>query len=390
MNKFVLILSMGILLLASVISCERDPSGSDSGIIDGGDIECSGSETRCYGGSHQICVDEKWTLEETCNAPQLCVEGLGCADCDPAHARICQDENAHACNSDGSMGDLVEDCGEALCWGGLCLEPGCSKEAQLIYLFDVDRRLYSFNPLHGANEVKIIPSPTCEPGEPWAEFDPPSVVASLAMDRHDKAWLHYTSGEIFISEPKSSAACSLTDFVPGQESFEFFLMGFARNGLESEEETLYIMGGIISELWATSYGDLGAIDPDSLNVTHLGTNPHESIIPEVAGTADGKLYAYYPGTLSHFVTELDKSDGSYVPGRRWDMEPFAHLVVAWSFAPWGGKFYLFVTEQEVGGFTHSILCLDPEDGTVETVIPSQPLGIILTASTSTCTLMETP
>lgn len=388
MTKFIAILSMGIFLLASVISCGGRSSDSDSGIADGGDTECSASETRCYGGSHQICVDGEWTLEETCNEPQLCVEGLGCADCDPAHARICQDENAHACNSDGSMGDLVEDCGEALCWGGLCLEPGCSKEAQLIYLVDWEGRWYSFNPLHGANEVQLIRTPDCAPGDPWPEFD--IFLAGVAMNREDQAWVHYSSGEIFLTEPTNSTDCSLSAWVPGHENFDIFLMTFARNGPESTEETLFLMGGLYGENGDPGFGELAAVDPDTLAVTLLGPNPHDSILPELTATADGKLYAYYPGTLSHFVTELDKTDGSFVPNRRWDMEPFANHVYARAFAAWGGKFYLFVSEEDVGGDNHIMLCLDPEDGSVETVIPSQPLGTITAAGSSTCTLMETP
>src|SRR5258705_13913136 len=83
------------------------PGGRQTG-DDGPPPECTGPAQRCDGASLQACVDGHWVDTTTC--PRFCDDELGCMDCNPSLDTLCVGDQVMACNDDGTIGALVEDC----------------------------------------------------------------------------------------------------------------------------------------------------------------------------------------------------------------------------------------------------------------------------------------
>jgi hypothetical protein len=129
--------------------------------------------------------------------------------------------------------------------------------------------------------------------------------------------------------------------LPGAAGVRLFGMGFVSDAPGSQKEKLYIAG-------ADDNHSLGVIDTEKVS-------PRPKIVasitsgaqnPELTGTADAKLYAFYPNTFEPaFVQEVDKATGE-LRGTRWTLgDQGLGTVGAWAFAQWGGKFFIFVTAE---------------------------------------------
>jgi len=65
-----------------------------------------------------------------CAEDQVCVSGIGCADCTPGY-NVCQEQTVHECNPDGTVGSAVEECGgQEVCSSGACVT-ACQRAADL-------------------------------------------------------------------------------------------------------------------------------------------------------------------------------------------------------------------------------------------------------------------
>lgn len=108
-----------VFTLALVVGC--GPSGRNSDdTTDGNGPECTMEGAhRCVASTYQVCSGGMWATQEDC--PVTCVEGIGCAQCQPG-MNVCQDGNVHACDASGNVGGEVEACtGSNLCDGGQCV-----------------------------------------------------------------------------------------------------------------------------------------------------------------------------------------------------------------------------------------------------------------------------
>ena len=143
----------GILILGAVfLSCGSSSNGSPDGggDGDGGNGKCTGSETRCAGDIYQVCQNGEFVDSETCVPPKVCVEDVGCGDCDPRfNNRVCVGDDVYTCNADGTIGDLIEHCWTESCTNGFCGSTACSPESRLVYVVDQDYQLFSFDPAGG-------------------------------------------------------------------------------------------------------------------------------------------------------------------------------------------------------------------------------------------------
>ncbi len=182
----------------------------------------------------------------------------------------------------------------------------------------------------------------------------------------------------------TDASCQLSPFQKGLSGYELFGMGFVSDEPGSDKEALYISGGSSSDL---NSGNVACLDPVSLQITTVGPIPQAEYSPELTGTGNAVLYAYFPGTTNSFVAQLDKTTGQIT--EQWGLPPLSGQVRAWAFAHWGGKFYVFITTQD-GSVLHSnVLRLDPNTGQADTILVDTG-HVIVGAGVSTCAPVYEP
>ncbi len=79
--------------------------------------------TRCGGTTtFQTCQNGDWVTTQSCTAPQVCSNPLGCVDCFPS-TNLCVGNSVHTCGADGKVGAEVEACTPPLqCSDGACID----------------------------------------------------------------------------------------------------------------------------------------------------------------------------------------------------------------------------------------------------------------------------
>lgn len=316
--------------------------------------------------------------------------GGGAASCASGAATVCQGDAVHACNADGTVGEVVEECASG-CWEGSCGGGGGSDGDQscgtagndLIYVVDDDYRLLSFDPRQldsGGDPFALIGELDCPSSASWPDWDGdgPATPFSMSVDREGMAWVLYTSGEIF-KVSIADASCSESGFQRGQRGFELFGMGFSSDAQGSDEETLYIAGGGAAQ---DRIGDLGRVGRADMAVSMVGGLPDSEYPPELTGTGNGELYAYFPGLWDSWVARLSKDSADQQ--QSWDLDSISGEPRGWAFAHWGGKFYIFISSQGAfGGIRSQVKVLDPATGDEEVAISNSDY-MVVGAGVSTC------
>ncbi len=365
---------------------------SDSGGGNQEPVACSGSETRCEGDEFFTCDGEELVLTDTCDGGQSCDPSTGCTggngSCTPGTS-ICVGTQVVACDADGAPGDVIESCPDA-CQNGVCTDGTstgntCGDDAsQFIYVVDNANTLYRFEPANDANRFERIGNLDCDPAP---SLDPNRGTAtpfSMSVDRDATAWVLYSSGEIFHVST-DSATCTKTAFVPQQQDYDVFGMGFVSDSPGSTEERLYVSGSKFASGGQLSNTKIGFIDTTTLAVNHLQDLSSAENPPELTGTGDAKLYGYFPGSSS-YITELDKTTGQPA-GQQWNAGSFPSPR-GWAFAQWGGRFYVFITTPEFLGDTSRVIRVDPATDQFETVAEdtfgNDAVPYIVGAGVSTC------
>jgi hypothetical protein len=315
-------------------------------------------------------------------------DASGGATCASGAATVCQGDSVHTCNPDGSVGALVEECASG-CWEGSCgggggTDEGCDAAGNdLIYVVDDDYRLLSFDPRKldtGEDPFALIGDLDCPAGAPWPDWSGggPATPFSMSVDRDGMAWVLYTSGQIFRVSI-ADASCGESGFQRGQRGFELFGMGFSSDAEGSGQETLFIAGGGAAQ---EQVGDLGRVPPDTMSVAMVGGLPDSEFPPELTGTANAELYAYFPGRFDSWVGRLSKDSANQE--QSWELDPISGQPRGWAFAHWGGKFYIFIsTESAFGGIRSQVKVLDPAGGGEQTAI-SNSHYMVVGAGVSTC------
>lgn len=320
--------------------------------------------------------------------PTVTIKPQACAGCFDPDGLCLLGNLASAC---GSAGEMCVACGNgAECVSGACVPPDggmtllppgdgglddCSDAAKLIYVIDQNRTLASFNPRNiGTSadpftDLGRVSCPSTSGAEPF----------SMAVDRTATAWIIYDSGELFTVNLRAlPLTCVKTSFVP-QLSVAKFGMGFVANEPGSTMETLFISGSDFnSSLSTTKFGTLGTTPP--FKVTLKGTLMGA---PEMSGTGDGKLWAFFPNVAPPKVAQLSKSDGSVV--KSFAAQALTGSPRAWAFAFWGGQFFMFL-ERDSDLSTH-VWKMDSLTGAVSHPINGTNRHIV-GAGVSTCAPVE--
>lgn len=371
--------------MVTVLAAGCGPGSVESGPDGGGPGNaCTGTEARCTGNTYQVCENGTFRDQEACAG--ACDPGLGCVACQPL-GTVCQGDAVHQCDQNGAVGEVIETCDPGQCYGGACGGNGCAVGAELVYVVDNQYRLRSFDPRKlamGADPFTLVGPLDCPTEQPaYSGWNDPPTPFSMSVDRNATAWVLYTSGEIFRVSTQD-ASCQATGFVRGQQGFELFGMGFVSEAPGSAEERLWIAGGP-SNNGMLEIGDLGYIDPGTLQVTRVGALPDTGTnSPELTGTGDALLFGYYPGdTTATVVAAINKENASHDPAMTWTLPALGTDARAWAFAHWGGNFYIFVTTRDASGDNSQVHFFDRQLEELSVTLENLPYRIV-GAGVSTC------
>ncbi|MCB9550140.1 MAG: hypothetical protein H6706_30465 [Myxococcales bacterium] len=363
-----------LLLLAA---CASDPA-DEGGLLflDAGVGGCPEGTSTCLGDVFQVCQGGRFVEADVCGGGEACLPGVGCVACDPALPAFCDGDTVYTCRPDGTRGDVVRTCPPGLCADGACRDD-CAEGSELIYVVDVDDTLLSFDPR--TEELRRVGTLRCPAGNAWPEFSRGEATPfSMAVERSGRAWVLYSSGEIFWVDIHD-ASCRASTFRRGEQGFELFGMSFVTDTPGRPEETLYLTGGAVESF---GRGTLAAVDPRTVALTPIGPMPPGEYGAELTGNANGELWAYTPG-LQSSVARIDKRTARAVD--RWDLPPLPRQPAGWAFAHWGGRYYVFISTQGAAGGVASsqILRFNPVDGRTEVVVADAGRRIV-GAGVSTC------
>ncbi|MBL8622808.1 MAG: hypothetical protein JNK64_15945 [Myxococcales bacterium] len=282
--------------------------------------------------------------------------------CTPG-ARTCVDDGVAICQGDGTAGPKVEACAGG-CRDGACVDTCAVQDVELVYVVDSDATLYAFDPR------KL-------PGDPFRRIaaldcDAARAVNSMAVDRRGVAWLGYQNGLVHRASI-IDGRCVGRGAAP-RGAPRTFGMGFVTDGAKATTETLFVASG---EGPGTTLARLDtAAQPTTFEpvATLAGDGNH----PELTGTGDGRLFAYFPAPGRGRIQELDRATGAAI-GTPWVLGDATADVSAYAFAHWGGTFYVFTTVDGVSS-VHAVPMQAGAPARVATDLPMRIVG----AGVSTC------
>jgi hypothetical protein len=236
------------------------------------------------------------------------------------------------------------------------LSGDCSDAAKLIYVVSEQNDFLSFSP--PTLTFKPIGKLSCNAG-----FATPF---SMGVARNGTAWVLFSDGHIF-NVSTTNAACTPTGYLPGQNGWTTFGMGFVSDSPGSSAETLYVAD--------YNGGGLGKIDLATLKLSYVGPWDKLSGSAELSGTGDARLFGFWEASPVT-VAEIDKSSGHILATYP---QPTVNIGSGWAFAHWGGSFWLFTAP--LG--TSQVDQFDPATNTTKTVKTALPY-VIVGAGVSTC------
>lgn len=272
--------------------------------------------------------------------------------------------------SGGGLGGTFDPTGGSSAGGGSAT---CSDAAQLVYVLSDANVLYSFRPVERA--FTPIGTLGCQTN---------MLPNSMAIDRHAVAWVNYvgTSGladseGALFKVSTVDASCEPAPSVTLPAGWFRVGMGFATNGSDTEDETLYVTS-------ISPGGSLGRIDPESGSLVPIGGfgGSFAGQNAELTGTGDARLFGFFTSTPVE-VAELDRATGATLSS---DALPTVEVPTAWAFSFWGGDFYLYTAQLGASRVNR----FRPNDGSVDTAYVSDVGFTIVGAGVSTCAPLEPP
>ncbi len=226
--------------------------------------------------------------------------------------------------------------------------------ATLVYVLGAANELYSFYPPTLA--FKSIGTISC-PG--------PSSPNSMAVTRSGIAFTNFLDGELFEIST-ANAACKKTTYVPKQQNWTTYGMGYA--GDSDGGETLYVAGN-----GTTNTLGLGFIDTQGFTLGVVGPLTPQQPNCELSGTGAGQLFGFCPFGSGSFLIEIDPATGKVLSSHQLSVGG----VTSFAFAFWGGDFWIFT-----GNGSSTVTKYDPLTQK-ESNVATAPIEIV-GAGVSTC------
>jgi hypothetical protein len=242
-------------------------------------------------------------------------------------------------------------------------------DATLIYIVTDSNELYSFFP---PDQSFVFISNLACPSNGATPF-------SMAVDRKGVALVEFTDQNLYRVST-ATGACIGTPYVPNQQGFGQFGMGYATNDI-GPVESLFVAGTRDTMVSPVSPG-LGRIDSTTFALTKIGNFVPDIAQAELTGTGDGRLFAFYtknPATVTgppSYIGEIDTNTAHVIAETAF---PTVDQGNGWAFAFWGGDFYMFTSPN---GGSSDVTRYRPSDGTVN-VVATLPATIV-GAGVSTC------
>jgi hypothetical protein len=244
------------------------------------------------------------------------------------------------------------------------------QDAELIYLVDDTSHFLSFDPrkLPG-DALHLIGTLRCTKS---------SSPNSMAIDRKGVAWVGYQNGKVYRASI-IDAHCDPKGWKPSGKPTRVFGMGYVTKGPRTEEEMLFVAGGVDDP--GFSLATIDTVQKSWNPIAQISVHAHA----ELTGTSEGRLYAYFPSPGRGFVQELDRAKGTTI-GPVWRIPGDPYNIDAYAFAHYAGVFYVFTTVDGVSG----IHAIHKDTGKVEIVANNLSYKIV-GAGVSTCApLLEQP
>ena len=217
---------------------------------------------------------------------------------------------------------------------------------ELIYVLSDEAEIWGYDPV--ANELSYQATVLCSGNLPF----------SMSVDHLGQAWvLMASSGLVFTVDPAVAGDCAVSPYTPHQANFDLFGMAFAGELGGPSCPPLFVHSysgaGPFSE--GLNAGQLARVDPDSGELSVLGSIHYDG--GELAGTADGRLFAF-AGVNPAKLVEYDRDSAAVL-----STTPLVGLskTNASAFAFFAGDIYFFTEAVPVG-------CLDCLSTTCEATL----------------------
>jgi hypothetical protein len=247
------------------------------------------------------------------------------------------------------------------------IDTNCTSAGLLIYVVDVSNLFSTFNP--ETLTFKDLGTLKCPDNDGATPF-------SMAVDQNAIAWVLFSDGNIFRVDP-ATLNCTATTF--NSAAFVQFGMGFSFDP-SSNTDTLFIAGGPT----LGSSVELGMISFPALTASSIA--PLSQGNPELTGTGDGQLWAFFPtdttfGNNPAEMVQLDKQTGATLqtlPLPAISGPQFS--ATDWAVGFFGGAFWPFLAVGENG--TTTVYEVQRATGVLTTALATD--RNIVGAGVSTC------
>jgi hypothetical protein len=229
-------------------------------------------------------------------------------------------------------------------FGDAMMPSGCVDSAKLVYVVTTQNQLWSFDP--GTLAFKKIGTLDCPTT---------STPESMAIDEKATAYVAMMDGALFTVDT-SSAHCKTTSYALEQQKRRIYDMAFVRG---SGAETLFVSttccyenGGV--NVTNNGGGGLAKLALPSYALSLVGdwTNGLEGYPAALAGTGDGRLFAFVPNlTVSTDAGPKAQPTLALVDTTQTGSAPTPSPIAldgtkvgggaAYAFSFWGGDFWFY-------------------------------------------------
>jgi hypothetical protein len=239
--------------------------------------------------------------------------------------------------------------------------------ATLVYVVTEQNDLYSFYPPDLTfTRIGAIACPSPSGATPF----------SMTVDRSGIAYVVFTDGNLYRVSTKT-AACAATGYIPGQQGYTTFGMGYVADTTDPGE-TLYVAP---DDPRGRAFSGLGlaTIDTNAMVLHFVAAFSPAINQPELTGTGDGRLFAWTPnqgtGATGSFLYAIDKTTAKIIGQNALRV---GDPNDAFAFAYWGGEFWIFTSQAGPSNVTRYDLATGSE-----AIVATMPQTIV-GAGVSTC------